>query len=304
MQPGPSGNSIDPVKIGGQHEAPQAFSTAPPAARQSREGHQHTVQIVRPTYCLVAVLDNQLRRKGIATGGEAPPPGEPRIGEPTAGDGCRVAIERNRSDYRHGAEFVDDWRKVCRWIDRNERVRTWHRAKVLEHNTKLAGQRNGLLGYVGLMVLECMLFEFLNMKNGLLCPSYAAIMEKTGLCKQSVAAGLARLERTGILKITRRIVRAWVERVSPFTGLRERIMGTVQTSSLYSVHEPSAYAKHLAVPPARPTPFPCKRQMDLLERMQLMWSTKPSLHRRLKPSSPTSTLADLLEMDSRRKVPA
>jgi hypothetical protein len=30
-------------------------------------------------------------------------------------------------------------------------------------------------------------------------------------------------------------------------------------------------------PPARPTPFPCRRQLDLLQRMALRWTTRLEL---------------------------
>src|SRR4051794_31118538 len=123
--------------------------------------------------------------------------------------------------YRHGARFIADWRQHSRVLDRNERARIVFLAEALERRTKLPGRRNGLLGYVGLSVLRCLAFGFLSMRTGLCCPGYGAMMAKTGLCKQSVATGLARLERTGILRIVRRLVRERVERTSPTTGLPE-----------------------------------------------------------------------------------
>ena len=102
-------------------------------------------------------------------------------------------------------------------------------------------------------------------------------MGKTGLCKASVAAGLARLERCGIIKIVRRLVRQRVERVSPLTGLPEAYVGTTQTSSLYSLHRPGAWAEHLPVASPRPAPFPCRRQLNLLERMALTWRARVDL---------------------------
>ena len=132
--------------------------------------------------------------------------------------------------------------------------------------------------------MRCLAFGFLNMHTGLLCPGYAAIQAATGLCRQSVATGLARLERCGIIKIVRRIVRERVNRISPITGIPEEYVGTVQTTSLYSLHRPAAYCEHLTVPPARPAPFPPKRQLELLDRMALTWSVKLSLQRREKPS--------------------
>lgn len=198
--------------------------------------------------------------------------------------------------YRHTASFVQDWRQHCRPLDRNERAKIVFLAEALERRTKLRGRRNGLLGYIGIAVLRCLLFGFLNVRTGLCCPGYDAMMAKTGLCKASIANGLARLERTGIVKIVRRLVRERVNRISPITGLPEQYVGTVQTSSLYSIHRPAAYAEHLTLPPARPTPFPPKRQLELLERMQLLWASKLSLRDRIKPESPARTLANLLAM--------
>jgi hypothetical protein len=56
--------------------------------------------------------------------------------------------------------------------------------------------------------------------------------------------------------------------------------GTAQISLLYAFREAPAYADHLALPQARPTPFPARRQMELLERLELMWRTRLSLERK------------------------
>ncbi len=101
---------------------------------------------------------------------------------------------------------------------------------------------------VGLAVLKALLTGFLRRFDGLCCPSYTDLQAATGLCKQSVANGLKRLEAAGIIRITRRLV-------------REVIDGVVvcrQGSNLYSVHEPAAGAERLPVrePVARPFPRP------------------------------------------------
>jgi hypothetical protein len=199
--------------------------------------------------------------------------------------------------YRRGAQFIADWRPHARVLDRNERAKILVLAEALERRTKLPGRRNGLLGYVGLQVLRTLMFAFLNARNGLCCPRYAAIMDRTGLCKASVAAGLARLERCGIIKIVRRLVRQRVERISPLTGQPEWYVGTTQATSLYSLHRPGAWADHLAVPPARPTPFPARRQLDLLQRMALTWRTRLELgeqspRRREEPRSGIAQVAN------------
>ena len=92
------------------------------------------------------------------------------------------------------------------------------------------------------------------------CPSYVELMAATGLCKQSVANGLKRLEACGILRITRRLVREMIDGV----------MVCRQASNLYSIHEPAESAEQLPVrvPVVRSFPRP---QFAALARM-LGWS--------------------------------
>jgi hypothetical protein len=61
----------------------------------------------------------------------------------------------------------------------------------------------------------------------------------------AIAAALRRLEHAGVIKITRRLKRIWIERLSPITGQPERIMATVQDSSLYCFSGPAALAGRL-----------------------------------------------------------
>src|SRR5262245_35457185 len=93
--------------------------------------------------------------------------------------------------YRRGARFIADPRQHSTPLDRNARARIIHLAEALERRTKPAGRRNGLLGYVGLAVLRVFVLHFANRTTGLCCPSYAAIKERTGLCRHSIAMGLA-----------------------------------------------------------------------------------------------------------------
>ena len=204
---------------------------------------------------------------------------------------------------RHTANFVPNWRAHCRPIDRNARARIVMLAEALERRTKGPGRRNGQLGYIGVLVLRSLLFTFMNNTTGLLCPSYAALERKTGLCRQSVGRALARLERAGILRILRRLCRQWVERINPVTGEPERYMATTQATSLYSVHEPGAWADHLVMPRGKNAPFPSPKQMSLLERSRLTWKStlQLSLPGREKPHSPsTPSLSDLLHVGGKR----
>lgn len=178
--------------------------------------------------------------------------------------------------YRHGAQFVMDWRLVCSPIDRNFRAKVLHLAEALEQRTKPAGRRNGQLGYVGLAILRALLLGFANNATGLCCPSYNALQDRTGLCRQSVANGLARLERCGIVRIVRRLC---------------RVDGrTRQATSLYTFSTPGPWADHLRRQCERRAPFPDKRQLDLLQRMALLWKVSPSLSRRKEPHPRVSDL--------------
>jgi hypothetical protein len=173
--------------------------------------------------------------------------------------------------FRHTAVFCSDWRPHSRILDRNERAKVLFLAEALERRTKPEGRRNGQLGYVGLAVLRALMFGFLNHKTGLCCPGYAAMQAKTGLCRASIANGLARLERTGIVQIVRRLVRQRVDRVSPVTGLPETYVGTTQATNLYSLHPPGPWADELERPAGRRAPFPTRRQLSLLEALSLSW---------------------------------
>jgi hypothetical protein len=91
------------------------------------------------------------------------------------------------------------------------------------------------------------------------------------LCRASIANGLARLERAGVVRIMRRLVRQRVDRISPLTGEPESYVGTTQATSLYSLHPPGPWADDLERPAGRRAPFPGRRQLNLLEALSLSW---------------------------------
>jgi hypothetical protein len=207
--------------------------------------------------------------------------------------------------FRHTAAFVSDWRQHSRILDRNERAKVLFLAEALERRTKPAGQRNGQLGYIGLAVLRALMLGFLNHRSGLCCPSYAALQEKTGLCRASIAHGLARLERAGIVQIVRRLVRQRVDRISAITGESESYVGTTQATSLYALHPPGAWADHLERPADRRAPFPARRQLDLLKSMALTWKAQLSLEQssrnREEPQPTSKNLARLMSLEGKAR---
>jgi hypothetical protein len=82
------------------------------------------------------------------------------------------------------------------------------------------------------------LFHFLDPKVGKLDPSYKQIQKQTGFCVQTIAVALKRLERAGILDITRRIIRKGAKLWNEFMGRfvwRERIE---QQTNAYRVNVP------------------------------------------------------------------
>ena|ERR1700735_1033036 len=99
---------------------------------------------------------------------------------------------------------ADDFRP----IDRNDRWRVWGAAEALEKRTKQARKHGGVLGHTGLIVLRCLLFDFLNIGSGRLDPSYEAIAGKTNLARDTVIEAVKRLSIAGILELSRRIIRA------------------------------------------------------------------------------------------------
>ena len=108
--------------------------------------------------------------------------------------------------FRRNAEYVTDLHAFTP-IDRNGRVRVIAEAEALELRTKAKGCKSGVLKQSGLTVLRCLLFTFCAVPTGRCCPSYEAIREATGYCTSTIAGALHRLEASGLLRITRRLIR-------------------------------------------------------------------------------------------------
>lgn len=66
------------------------------------------------------------------------------------------------------------------------------------------GARNGVLGQIGLDVLEVLLLQFLDYKNGRLDPAISTIAEAVGHSYAAVHRALVRLRRAGFLQWVRR----------------------------------------------------------------------------------------------------
>lgn len=77
-------------------------------------------------------------------------------------------------------------------------------AEAYERRTKLKGQRGGDLGPSGVQLLRCIAFRFLNLAKGCAWPSYDALQKATGLCRQTIADAIKRIEAVGFVFVERR----------------------------------------------------------------------------------------------------
>ena len=112
-----------------------------------------------------------------------------------------------RNGYRRNSVFNMHGTIEWRVLDRNQRARLLTLAQSMERLTKHKNTRNGCLGYVGLAVLNALLFGFLNANSGRCDPSYDALMKRTGLARGSIAKAIDLLEAAGLLTVTRRMMR-------------------------------------------------------------------------------------------------
>jgi len=184
--------------------------------------------------------------------------------------------------YRGNAIFANERECRCR-LDRNQRAKIMHIAEALEARTKPRGRQNGVISRIGLIVLRCFLFSYLG-PTGRCDPSYSTIGRKTGLCRYSISRALGRLERCGLVKIIRRLVRKRIWRMSPWTGAPEEIIATLQTSNSYVIATPFNGVDMLAPPGTERRAMPERRQFGFSLPIE------PSLGRRQKPTTDLYTL--------------
>ena len=154
-------------------------------------------------------------------------------------------------------------------LDRNERARLMALAEAIEARTRQRGRQNGSISRIGVQLLRAMLFKFLG-RDGRLFPSYDALMRATGLTRKSVANAIARLERVGIVRVVRRIVRRHITRRSPITGEREVIVTTCQTSNAYGLTNPTGGAALCAPPATLRSRVPARKQGILLDLLRAL----------------------------------
>lgn len=81
------------------------------------------------------------------------------------------------------------------------------RAESIERTSKPAGKQNGILGRPAIALLRALLYTFHNAATGRTDPSYDRLQEVTGYCRATIAKAIAALERAGIIRVIRRMIR-------------------------------------------------------------------------------------------------
>jgi hypothetical protein len=78
------------------------------------------------------------------------------------------------------------------------------RAREWERDSRKKGDRGGIIGYVGMRILDVLLFHFLDRKTGRLDPSYEQIARIAACGRSAVAEALQRLRKLGLINWVRR----------------------------------------------------------------------------------------------------
>jgi hypothetical protein len=130
-------------------------------------------------------------------------------------------------------------------MKRKEAAKLLHKARKFENQSKEHGHQDGAIGRNGIMILQSLLFDFLNYVSGALYPSYAAIAEKSGASLSSVYRGLNKLRDAGVINWVRRCKEEWID--GRFTLKQE--------SNAYAVL-PSSQWNGFIEPPEAPKPEP------------------------------------------------
>jgi DNA-binding Lrp family transcriptional regulator len=135
--------------------------------------------------------------------------------------------------YHRGSRFGPP---EARKLDKNVVARILFLAEALDRRTRAKGQHGGLLKAKGLDVLRALLRRFYSYRTGECFPSWDAIAEAAGCCRETVRRKLAMLEQLGIIKAIRRKV------VETFTSRAHRVRFdvAVQTSNSYVFNIPVA----------------------------------------------------------------
>ncbi len=143
-----------------------------------------------------------------------------------------------RNHFRRGGRFA---RYEPAPVSIAVRHRLYRLAVRLRHRTKAKGRKRGVITDATLHIYWHMLFTLADNATGSCTPAIDFIAMKAGAARSTVCEALKALERVGLLKVMRRLVRR---------TLADGRISTVQDTNAYTFGEPHSYAHLLPVPPA------------------------------------------------------
>jgi hypothetical protein len=149
--------------------------------------------------------------------------------------------------YRKNSIYILDETPYLSRVDRNLAAKIMRAAEIFERQTKLRGRARGAIGYTGLAVLRVLLYRY-SRPGRITSPCYATLERVTGFSRGAICEALKRLQASKLLVVVRRIVRQQVDRISPWSGLPETYVGTVQASNVYQL----ALPRFLELSPTKP----------------------------------------------------
>jgi hypothetical protein len=188
--------------------------------------------------------------------------------------------------------FKDAWRlyKEARRFERQTR------GHMASHYARGLSRRDGRLGKSGLVVLQSLLFDFLDHKTGRLDPSYYGLRQKTGLSLATIGRALARLREAGVLNWVKRCAEAMEPGEAGGFLLR-------QISNLYAVAPASQWRGYARAPEAPP---PDPESTGAHPPMAALGVAAGDGARRMKTileGSPPGSLGEALARLTKRRIP-
>ena len=152
-----------------------------------------------------------------------------------------------RNDIRGGRRNIAAGQEEanCRPITYQEREQIWRDAVERENATRKPGCQNGDLGKAGLAVLHCLLFDFMNMKTGVVFPRVRTLQEKLRpwYSRASIFRALDRIEAAGVLVRVHRRMRNAAKVVQ---GATLYVFGRITEAEQKMVQKAKALAKTTA----------------------------------------------------------
>ena len=122
-------------------------------------------------------------------------------------------------------------------LDRNAKCRIAAYARAWSARHRHSGQHKGPITRTFLDVLQALLWGFHNSGSGICFPSYAAIADRVGCARSTVAEALKVLEFAGVLTWQHRITRAVVRQRDLFGRWSSR-WTVIRTSNAYVFRDP------------------------------------------------------------------